>query len=145
MIAAFALPEEMEPGILRNPRDVEAVHLTLLRPDGTGKAKMMPENKSTKIIVGRSNLPIVIGSANDLLGLAITEGIEDALTAYQTTGLGSWAAGSAARLPGLAAAVPNFVETLTIFVDPDKAGRDNAQALAAALRGRRIEIVMEGT
>ena len=34
MIAAFSLPDEIEPGLLGAPRNVEAVHLTLLRSDG---------------------------------------------------------------------------------------------------------------
>src|SRR5258705_3612171 len=38
MISAFALPDEIKPGLLGEPRGVEAVHLTLLRPDGSGKA-----------------------------------------------------------------------------------------------------------
>jgi hypothetical protein len=42
--------------------------------------------------------PIVLAPPNDLLGSSITEGIEDALTMHEATGLGTWAAGSAARL-----------------------------------------------
>jgi hypothetical protein len=95
MIAAFALPGEIEPGVLGEPPNVEAVHLTLLRRDGSGKAKVEPP----KLFVGSpGNLPITLAPPNDLLALAITEGIEDGLTAHQVTGLGAWAAGSAGRM-----------------------------------------------
>jgi hypothetical protein len=140
MIAAFALPDEIEPGKLAEPCDVQAIHLTLLRADGSGKVDI----DKSKLMVGSSSLPIIIAPPNDLLGLAITEGIEDALTAHQATGLGAWAAGSANRLPALADVLPGYIEALTIFADDDKAGRDNARALAAALRNRRIETVLEG-
>ncbi|MGX1320500.1 hypothetical protein AB7M17_003953 [Bradyrhizobium sp. USDA 377] len=157
MIAAFGVPDEIEPGVLAAPRKVEAVHLTKLKDDGTGKAEM-PDGKSSKIIVGRPveerfdddgniievGLPIVLAPPNDLLGLAITEGIEDALSVHEATGLGTWAAGSAAQLPMLADVIPGYVETLTIFADDDKAGQDNARKLAAGLRGRSIEITLEG-
>ena len=74
MIAAFGAPDEPEPNVLGEPRNVDTVHLTLLRPDGTGKAEVA----KPKIVVGRPlGRPIVLAPANDLLGLAVTEGIED--------------------------------------------------------------------
>ena len=39
MIAAFGLPDEPEPGILAPPRNVTAVHLTLLKPDGSDEIR----------------------------------------------------------------------------------------------------------
>ena len=48
----------------------------------------------------------MLAPMNDLLGLAITEGVEDALSIHAATGLGAWAAGAASRLPALADAVP---------------------------------------
>jgi hypothetical protein len=103
MCAAFALPDEIEPGRLGEPQNVEAIHLTLLKPDGTGKAEVGPN----KLMIGSPNsTPIVVAPPNDLLGLAITEGIEDALSAHQVTGLGACAAGSAGRMPKLADTVP---------------------------------------
>jgi hypothetical protein len=141
MIAAFALTDEIEPGLLGAPSGIEAVHLTLLKPDGSGKADTEP----SKLVVGSPcNLPIVIAPPNDLLGLATTEGIEDALTAHQATGLGAWAAGSAGRMPGLAEIVPRYVEAVTIYSHADKAGRTGACGLAAALNRRVIEVFMEG-
>ena len=134
MIAAFTLVDEPEPGILGKPRDVTSVHLTLLRPDGGGKAEVKPN----KIVIGSpGGRPIMIAPPNDLCGLAITEGIEDALTAHCATGLGAWAAGSAGFMPRLANVVPSFA-SVTIFAHPDKAGQDNAHKLAAALRARPV-------
>jgi hypothetical protein len=49
MIAAFGIPDEPEPRILGEPRGVDAVHLTLLRTDGGGKANSNPN----KLIIGR--------------------------------------------------------------------------------------------
>jgi len=156
MIAAFGLCEEVEPGLIIPPHKVEAVHLTLLKPDGSGKADTRPDKLTIgsltikmiredgdgrRIIVG---LPIIIAPPNDLLGLAITEGIEDALTAHQATGLGAWAAGSAGFMPKLAAMVPSYVEAVTIFAHADEAGQDGARRLAVALRRRGIEVTIEG-
>jgi hypothetical protein len=75
MIAAFGLCAEIEPGIIAAPSKVTAVHLTLLKTDGSGKAEIKPN----KIMIGSpGGLPIIIAPPNDLLGLAITEGLEDA-------------------------------------------------------------------
>jgi putative DNA primase/helicase len=127
--------------MLGTPRNVEAVHLTLLRPDGSGKAQV----DKPKIIVGSPRgLPIMLAPPNDLLGLAITEGIEDALSAHQATGLGVWAAGAAYFMPKLAAVVPSYIEAVTIYAHADKAGQDGAQQLAAALRKCGIEVETEG-
>jgi hypothetical protein len=152
MIAAFAIPDEPEPGVIGEPRGVEAVHLTLLKPDGSGKA----DAPKPKLMVGSPGaLPIVVAPPNDLLALAITEGIEDALTAHQATGLGAWAAGAAGRMPGLAGLIPSYIasyiECVTIFAHAsDRAGRDGAQGLAEALDRRNrdgdlnVEILIEG-
>jgi hypothetical protein len=125
MIAAFAIPDEPKPGVLGKPLDVKAVHLTFLKPDGGGKA----DTKPAKITVGSPRgRPIALAPPNDLLGLAITEGIEDALTAHLATGLSAWAAGSAGFMPALASSVPNYIEAATIFAHTDKGGQDGAQA-----------------
>ncbi|GAB9242091.1 DUF7146 domain-containing protein [Bradyrhizobium diazoefficiens] len=141
MIAAFALTDEIEPGLLAEPRHVEAVHLTLLRADGSGKADVEPN----KIIVASpGDLPIVLAPPNDLLGLAVAEGIEDALTAHQATRLGAWAAGSAGRLTRHASVIPYYIEAVTIHAHADDAGRDGALGLAEGLDRRGIEVRMEG-
>lgn len=129
MIVPYGLPTESEPGCL--VPHVEAVHLTLLRSDGCGKAAADP-NKIT--IASPRGMPLVLAPMNDLLGLAITEGIEDALSVHQATGLGAWAAGSAPFLPKLAPAVIAAApDCVTICVDDDDTGRRNAGVLAALL------------
>jgi hypothetical protein len=132
LIAAFSLCDGTP---------ISAVHLTLLAADGSGKAAV----EKPKIVVGRPlGRPIVLAPPNDLLGLAITEGIEDALSAHAATGLGAWAAGSSAFMPALADAVPAYVEAVTIFAHADEAGQRHAYELADALAQRGIEIFLEG-
>jgi hypothetical protein len=141
MIATFALVDEVEPGALGDPRSVDSVHLTLLRDDGSGKADVQNPKRIVSRPLGR---PIVLAPLNDLLGLAITEGIEDALTVHEATGLGAWAAGAAGFMPRLADRVPDYVEVVTIYAHADKAGQDGARKLAATFRQRGIDVVLEG-
>lgn len=141
MIAAFALTGEVEPGVLAPPCNVGAVHLTLLKPDGSGKANV-PNNK---LMVGSPGaLPITLAPPNDLLGLCITEGIEDGLTAFEATRVGVWVAGSAGQMPTLADVVPNYVEAVTIYSHADKAGQDGARRLADRLVERGIDVCIDG-
>ena len=129
-----------EPGVV-SIHEVHGIHLTFLRPDGSGKADI----ERPKIMVGPSNgWPIVIAPPNDMLGLAITEGIEDAFTVHQVTYLGAWAAGSASRMRVLVARVPDYIETVTIYSHSDEAGQRGASALADALVSRGIEVFVEG-
>jgi hypothetical protein len=140
MIAAFAMVDEPEPGVLGKPRNVNCVHLTLLKCDGSGKADAKPN----KLIIARPlGRPIVVAPPNDLLGLAITEGIEDALAAHQATGLGAWAASAAGFMPGLADRVPGYIEAATIYAHDDHDGQNGAHRLAKALDPRGIEIRIE--
>ncbi|HWK68591.1 MAG TPA: CHC2 zinc finger domain-containing protein [Rhizobiaceae bacterium] len=133
LMAAFGIASEPEPGRLAiDDEAVQGVHLIRLRPDGSDKAE-----KPNKITIGRwFSAPIMLAPPNDLLGLVIAEGIEDALSAHQATGLGAWAAGGADRMPALAAAVPGWVDCVTILVDDNEAGRGNSAKLAERL-GRR--------
>lgn len=138
MIAAFGLADEPRPGVLAIADDaVAGIHITRLAPDGTGKAG----TDADKIMLGNSlGFPIVLAPVNDLLGLAIGEGIEDVLSAHAATGLGAWAAGSASRLPALVDVIPTYVETVTILVDADDAGRRHAGELAEHLSNRGVEV-----
>jgi hypothetical protein len=138
MIAAFGMPDEPEPGVISISDDaVTGVHLTRLAPGGAGKAGTDVD----KLMVGRPlGSPIVVAPSTDLGGLAITEGIEDALSVHEATGLGAWAAGAASFMPALAAAVPDWIECITILVDDDDAGRSNADALAEHLERRRFPV-----
>jgi hypothetical protein len=142
MIAAFGFAREIEPGVITIDDDaVHSVHLTRLLPDGSDRER----GDQARIMVARSmGLPIVIAPPNDLLGLAITEGIEDALSAHQATGLGVWAAGSGSRMPALADAVPDHMEAVTIYAHDDDTGQRGAHELAEELDRRDIEVFIEG-
>jgi hypothetical protein len=93
IIAAFGIPNEGAPGVLAlSDAEIKGVHLTRLLPDGSDRDR----GEKAKIMIGMScGAPIVLAPPNDLLGLVITEGIEDGLSAHMATGLGSWVAGSA--------------------------------------------------
>ncbi len=136
LIAALGLPEEPEPGRLSIATEqVMAVHLTRLQADGRGKAG----TDTDKIIIGRgAAVPIVVAPPNDLGGLAVTEGIEDALSVAEATGLGAWAAGSWTRMAALGALVPLAVEYVTVMVDDDPGGRRGAADLLHELERRGI-------
>ena len=138
MIAAFGVPHEPEPGSLAIADDaVRGVHVTRLALDGMGKAG----SDTDKIMIGMSvGSPIVLAPANDLLGIAVTEGIEDALSVHLATGLGVWAAGSASRLPALVDVIPGYIECVTIMVDDDADGRHHAGELAGRLLGRGVQV-----
>jgi hypothetical protein len=139
MVAAFGLAVETEPGVLAVPPDiVQAVHLTRL----TGSGEKIGEK--AKIMVGSPKAaPIILAPVNDLLGLAVTEGIEDGLSVHQATGLGVWVAGSAPHMPALAGRIPDYVECCTIYMHDDD-GRRYALQLAEALSARDIEVLIEG-
>jgi Toprim domain len=138
MVAAFGLPNEPEPGKLTiDVENIVGIHVTKLKPDGSGKA----ETDRTKIMLGSSaGNPIVLTPINDLGGLVIAEGIEDALSAHRLTNLGAWAAGSASRLPGIAEMVPAHVESVTVMVDSDDAGRRHSEELKKQLLKRGYEV-----
>jgi hypothetical protein len=118
---------------------VVGVHLIKLRPDGSDRLR----EDGAKITIGKGvTAPIVLAPPNDLLGLCISEGIEDAMIAHQATGLGAWATGGATRLPALADHIPPHIEAVTILVDDDEAGRVNSNELAARVHARGIEVLM---
>jgi hypothetical protein len=103
LIGAFGIAFELEPGVLAIADDaVRGVHLTRLNEDGSGKA-----DADAKIMIGKSlGFPICIAPPNDLLGMAITEGIEDALSVHQATGLGAWAGAARAECQQLPTRCP---------------------------------------
>jgi phage/plasmid primase-like uncharacterized protein len=131
MIAAFAFMDEYASGMLGEPDNIMAVHLTMLKPDGSGKADV---DHAKIVIASPAGAPIMVAPMNELGGLAITEGIEDALSVHQATGLGAWAAGSGPFMSKLVEAVARARPScITIFADDDKTGRDNAHQLATTL------------
>jgi hypothetical protein len=145
MIAAFGLCTEPEPGLIVPPPNVVAVHLTLLKANGSGKAEI----EKPKIVIGSPGArPIVIAPPNDLLGLAMTEGIEDGLSVYQATGVGVWVARAAGSMPALADVMPPYIRCVTIYAHNDdnnqRAGQRKARELADALVRKRVDVFMEG-
>jgi len=140
LLAAFALSQESEPGVLAALKDVGAVLLIALKPDGSGKADV---EHPKKIIGSPAGLPIAVAPVNDLLGLAICEGVEDALSVVEATGLGAWAAAGASFMPKLAGVVPSYVECVTIFAHADQAGRKGAGDLERLLLDRGIEVRLD--
>jgi hypothetical protein len=140
MIAAFGFADEPEPGVIDPPAIVAGIHLTRLTPDG-GKAPIDP----AKIMLGTmSGLPVVLVPVNDGLGLAITEGIEDGLNVFEETGLGVWAAGSAGNMPKIVAALPPYVECITIFAHRDETGMRFAKDAARLIAAMRVEVHIKG-
>jgi hypothetical protein len=137
LIVPFGMPSEPEPGILSiTDDDVRGVQLTKLKPDGSGKAEIEPR----KITLGKCvGSPIVLAPPNDLLALVIAEGVEDALSSHVITGRGAWAAGGAGRMRALAATVPAYIETVTILVDDNEAGRKGSGELARLLHQRGVK------
>lgn len=133
LIAAFGLTTEATDRELLAPDAPPAVHLTRLAPNGLARLD--------KIMIGPvSGHPIVLAPVNDGLGLTIAEGIEDALSLHEATGLGAWAAGSASHMAKLAGAVPSYVTCITLAQDDDEAGRTATNTLGAALAARSFEI-----
>jgi phage/plasmid primase-like uncharacterized protein len=134
MIAAFGMTDELEPGILAAPSSVTGVHLTRLTSDGD---KAPNAGGKAKIMLGTcKGAPIAISVPNDLLGMAVTEGIEDGLSVYQTTGLGVWAAGAAGFMPALAPLIPDYIEAITVYAHDDTAGQRGAREFAAEIKRR---------
>jgi len=143
MMCAFGMPTEPLPGrYVLDTAAVQGVHLTRLKPDGSGKDT--DDQGRTKIMVGPSmGWPIALAPVNDQGGLLVAEGIETALS-WLHTGLGIWAAGSAGRLPALAPLIAGltYVEAVTVSIDADDhdEGERNAEALAERLTGLRSDI-----
>lgn len=138
MITAFGMAHETgDGGVAIRDDAVRGVHLTRLKPDGSDRER----TAHRKIMIGHSaGFPIILAPPNNLLGMAISEGIEDALTAHESTGLGAWAAGSACRMPALADVIPSYIECVTVLTDDDADGRRFAGELVDRIRARGIEV-----
>lgn len=136
MVAAFGYKDDDDDlNFVDNPSAIFGVHITKLNESGTGKAG----TPNDKIMFGKpSGHPIVLSPPNDGLGLIITEGIEDGLSALSVAGTAVWVAGSASHLSRLADAVPSYFEVVTILADTDSTGQRNAKSLQDLLRARSI-------
>jgi hypothetical protein len=144
LIAAYGLPVEHEPGVLDLPLEaVQGVQIISLTDDARKLGK--------PITIGRCpGVPIVLAPMSGNLGLAIAEGIEDAQSVAEATGLGAWAAGGASRFAALAATVPAYTDWITVLQDDDPAGQRGVAGLVTALgergcwRPEQIERVLLG-
>jgi hypothetical protein len=126
LIAAYGVATEPEPGAVAVPDDAVVVHLIKLKPDGSDRLRDDPKCKFT---IGKGFVaPIVLAQANDLMGMVIAEGIEDAVNAHEASGLGAWAPGGAWRMPALGDLVPASIEVVTILVDKRRRPHQFAQA-----------------
>ena len=114
----------------------------LLKPDGSGKADDVEKPKIT--IGSPAGTPMVLAAMNDLLGLAVCEGVEDALMIHAATGLGAWATGGAGFMPKIANAVPAYTDVVTVYAHADAAGQRGARELANPLVAYGIEVRIEG-
>lgn len=134
IVAAFGLPTEPEPGLLRMAESaVLGIQLIKLAADGSAKAG----TDADKITIGKCmSAPLVMAPMGDLLGLWIAEGIEDALSLAEAFGVGAWAAGGAPRMAALAPTVPTYTDCVRIVMDTDPDGQKGAHALASALQRR---------
>jgi hypothetical protein len=141
LIVPFGIPTEPEPGVLDiETADVHGIQLTKLKPDGSGKADVEEPKKMT---LGQCvGYPIVLAPPSDMMALTIAEGVEDALSNHIISGRGAWASGGADRMPPLANRVPAYIESVTILVDDNDAGRRGSEGLARRLHARGVEVLM---
>jgi hypothetical protein len=115
------------------------LHVTYLRPDGTGKA----EGHGKKIMLGHAGVVRLVPDEDVTIGLGLAEGIETALAVKQRFGWAPvWAAASAggiARFPVLLG-----IEALTIFADADDrgAGMDAARTCAERWNATGCEVTI---
>lgn len=117
------------------------IHRTYLRPDGMGKAPVVPAKKLMSAPNGTNGAAIhlyepQVFEGNVVLGIA--EGIETALAARILSGCPVWAAWSSSGLAKVN--LPNNITHLIIFQDNDKAGRKAASDLKRRLLQERPEI-----
>jgi hypothetical protein len=115
------------------------VHRTFLRPDGRAKADLEPN----KMMLGRAKGAVLKLSLDEDVtqGLALTEGIEDALAVLADGVAPVWACLSAGTL--MAFPLLGGIGALTVFADNDVPGAQAAEACAQRWRqaGRQVRVV----
>jgi hypothetical protein len=114
------------------------LHVTALRPDGSGKADLRAPRRMLGDVAGGAVRLAPIGADQVL---AVAEGVETALAFRQLAGTPTWAALSAG---GLRAFVPPpGLQRLIIAADADDNGEGLTAARALAERARsRVEVVL---
>jgi len=114
---------------------IVGVHRTYLRSDGSGKADIEPQKAALGPIRGGA---VRFAKAGDVL--ALTEGIEDALSFLQATNIPTWAALGTSNLSRVE--LPEVVREVIIAADGDEPGERAANAAAQRFvgQGRRVRI-----
>lgn len=130
-------------GIIVNPDNkIVSLHRTYLTAYGL-KAPVPNHKKFMSSIYkgALSGAAIRLYSAEDRI--AITEGIENALSVYQETGIPTWATLSAHGMESVV--LPERIAEVSLWIDKDKSGRGKQAAIKAAKRfaseGRRVKLV----
>ena len=128
------------------------VHRTFLLPDGSGKAPTTARGKvklRPKMVLGHWGVICLTPDDQIGRGLAIAEGIENALTASQLIGWGPvWAAGCRGGIANFP--VLTWLDSITVFADANddgvglKAARECAARWMDARREARIYIPPTG-
>ena len=122
------------------------LHITALKPDGSGKAALeKPRKMLGKDLAGGAVRLVPVNASGNL---AVAEGVETALAFHKLTGTPTWAATSAGGLRSFVP--PPGIKRLIIAADSDDRGEGLAAARALAERARsRVEVVImpapEGT
>ncbi|MBK1658240.1 DUF7146 domain-containing protein [Paracraurococcus ruber] len=126
---------------IRNPLsgDLQAVHRTYLRPDGSGKAAEEPAKASLGPVAGGV---VMLAEPREGEPLVIGEGIETALSAAVLIGGAAWSAVSAGNLAALRLPAVTLAPLVVIAADPDPPGQHAAHAAARRWRveGRSVRI-----
>ena len=113
-------------------RKITAAQITFLHPREPRKACVATQRRTLGPMgAGAVRLAPVGG----VLGLA--EGVEDALSAIQLTGIPCWAALGAQRMHQVA--IPEGVRELHVFADDDDAGRNAAERVRER-HGKRLKV-----
>ena len=116
------------------------IQRTFLTEDGRKAATREPKGK-VKLSLGRVKGGAIRLAPAVATGLAVTEGIEDALSLLQLGAPSAWAAAGGGMLPSVK--FPDTVRSLIIGGDADAAGRAAAFKAAAAFRasGHLVRII----
>lgn len=110
---------------------MSGLHITAIRPDGSGKAL---GDKSRRMLGEMRGGAVRLAPISASGELAACEGIETGLAYAQITGEGVWAALSTFGLRSFD--VPPGLKRLTIAADNDKAGLEAAQSLMERAKRR---------
>lgn len=118
-------------------RRVVAIQRTFLQTDGQGKAPVTSARMTLGPAKEGATRLAPVGAQ-----LALSEGIEDALSVLQATGIPTWACLGATGLQSVILPPLPLVAQVTIFADADEAGEFAALNLARRLaaEGRQVSI-----